>query len=523
MNAPSYLSGLLLLAFVLACFGTTAHSLRLWLAPSWTGSSALLAGLVLGISVATVTCEALGLVGLFDVPGLAVAAAAPAVALRLWPLPPGQATVTGSTPAGRPEILLAVGAALLCAIHWAGPVLHSFDVGIYRQDSTWYHLPLAAWFQQTGSITGLLQTDPLKLAVWYYPLNSELLHTLGMVVFGNDVISPLLNFGWLGVALLAGWCVGRPFGLAAATLLGAALVVNSDMMLVQAGNAPGDIAALACLLAAVALLFTAVDPRRKKGSDAGHLGVEPGPLAIAALAAGLAVGTKVTMLAPVAVLTIGLVVAARHRRPSRQAAIWVGGVIVGGGFWYLRNLFHAGNPLPWLTLGPLTGPSQEPLYPRPAHSIAEYLADQHAWSHYFLPGFSETLGPLWFAVAFAGLAGLGLGLRRRHGTVIRLVALAGLTILLAHVFNPVSASGPAGGPYGFASNLRYAAPGLAIGLVLLPLVESRWMARRVIVPAYAVLLTVGAATSAESDPARPGRRDRACRDRRAHARVAAQR
>ena len=161
-------------------------------------------------------------------------------------------------------------------MHWAGPVLHSLDVGIYRQDSTWYHLPFAAWFAQTGSVAGLLQTDPLKLAVWYYPLNSELLHSIGMVVLGNDLVSPLLNFGWMGVALLAAWCIGRPLGLAAATLLGAVVVVGSDMMLVQAGNAPGDIAALACLLAAIAILVNGQAPVGDTGTTPGAGSQSPG-------------------------------------------------------------------------------------------------------------------------------------------------------------------------------------------------------------------------------------------------------
>lgn len=498
MNAADYLTGLALLALVIGSFSVSARSLRFWLAPGWSGAPALLATIVLAISVATVTCEALGVLGLLDAPALGVAAAIPAIVLRLRPPPQLPRIAETPRPESRSGVLLAIGAALLCAVHWAGPMLHSFDVGIYRQDSTWYHLSFAAWFAQTGSVTGLLYTDPLKLAAWYYPLNSELLHALGMVVFGNDVLSPLLNFGWLGVALLAAWCIGRPFGLAAATLLGAALILDSDMMLVQAGNAPGDVAALASLLAVVALLFSGAETGA--GDDDGGIEgrrIGRGPLAVAALAAGLAIGTKVTMLAPVAVITVGLLFVTRWRGNGRRAAIWLGGVAIGGSFWYLRNLIHAGNPLPWITLGPLPGPSQEPLYPRPAHSIAEYLADRHAWGHYFLPGFAETLGPLWFAVLFCALAGICLGLRRRHGPLVRIVALAGLATLVAHIFNPVSASGPQGGPIGFASNLRYAAPGLAIGLALLPLCETRWMARRAILPAYAGLLVVGALASTE--------------------------
>ena len=37
---------------------------------------------------------------------------------------------------------------------------------------------------------------------------------------GNDVLSPLLDVGWLGFALLAGRAAGRPFGRGPAALTG---------------------------------------------------------------------------------------------------------------------------------------------------------------------------------------------------------------------------------------------------------------------------------------------------------------
>ncbi len=498
MDVVDYLSSIFFFGVVIAAFAISARYLRSVLLPDWQGAPAALGAIVLGLALAVITCELLGLLGLLTAPALILVSVATALGLRISLLP----TVAGPAPpaptVGRLGLGVAAVAALLTAVHWAGPVLHSLDVGIYRQDSTWYHLPFAAWFAQTGSVAGLLQTDPLKLAVWYYPLNSELLHAIGMVVLGNDLVSPLLNFGWMGVALLAAWCVGRPLGLAAATLLGTVVVVDSDMMLVQAGNAPSDIVALACLLAAIAVLVNgwaasgdAAAPQR------GSLAIAPGPLAVAALAAGLAIGTKVTMLVPVGVMTVGLLLAGGRDGGGRRAAIWLGGLAATGGLWYLRNLIQAGNPLPWLNAGPLPGPNQEALYPRPAHSIAEYVADRHAWTDFFLPGFAETLGPLWFVVLFFAVAGIVLGLRRRHGPLIRMLALAGAATLVAHAFNPISASGPDGGPYGFASNLRYAAPGIAIGLILLPLCETRWMARRVLAPAYALLILTASIASAE--------------------------
>ena len=504
MSAVEYLTGLALVGIVVGGFWISSLRLRAWLMPGWHGAPALLGGIVLGLSAAVITAEILGLVGLLDPPALVIATVSLAVGLSRWR--PGR-TVGTAAPAppapriGPVAITLAVAASVLTAIHWAGPVLQSLDVGMYRQDSVWYHLTFAAWFAQTGSVGGLLFTDPLKLTAWYYPLNSELLHAIGMVLLGNDLLSPLLNFGWMCVALLSAWCIGRPFGLAPVTLLASVLVVDSDMMLVQAGNAPSDIVALACLLAAIAILINGSAAKIATADRALHrvrlsFVMDRGPLTVGALAAGLAIGTKVTMLVPVAVVTVA-VICARRSGVRRRTAIWLGGMLATGGFWYARNLIHAGNPLPWITFGPLSGPSQEALYPRPAHSIAEYIADRHAWTQYFLPGLGETLGPLWFVIVFGIFAGIVLGLRSRSGRAVRILALAAAATLIAHVFNPISASGPLGGPYGFTSNLRYAAPGMAIGLILLPLCESPRMARFGLTPVFALLVALTALASKE--------------------------
>ena len=499
MGVLDYAAGLALLALIFSGFAITARALRQALAGNWTGAPGLLAWIVLGISTAVITCELLGAVGLLSTPTLLVASLLPAVALGRWK---PRASVSFNPPevsTGRVTLAIAVALSLLTAVHWAGPVLNSLDVGIYRQDSLWYHLPTAAWFAQTGSTGGLLFTDPLKLTVWYYPDNSELIHSIGMVVLGNDLLSPLLNFGWMGLALLAAWCIGRPFGLAPVTLLGAVLVIDSDMMLVQAGNAPSDIVALACLLAAVAVLANGRAAHLAASTAKGRVGripIEPAALAIAALACGLAIGTKVTMLVPVAVITVAVIAGGRAGRGLR-GAIWLGGLLATGGFWYLRNLVHAGNPLPWISIGPLPGPHQEDLYPRPAHSLASYITDRHAWTDFFFPGLEQTLGPLWPLLVFGAFAGIVLGLRRRQPPPIRVLALAAAATAVAYVLIPVSASGANGAPSGFASNLRYAAPALTLGLVLLPLCETRSIARRVIFPSYALIALISAIASAE--------------------------
>ena len=68
VTVGDYLVGLLLLGAIAAGFWTSGRFLRLWLLPGWQGAPATLAAVVLALSVAVVTCEALGLVGLLNTP-----------------------------------------------------------------------------------------------------------------------------------------------------------------------------------------------------------------------------------------------------------------------------------------------------------------------------------------------------------------------------------------------------------------------------------------------------------------------
>src|SRR5262249_2281545 len=152
---------------------------------------------------------------------------------------------------------------------------------------------------------------------------------------------------------------------------------------------------------------------------------------VAALAAGLAVGTKITLLAPIFVLTLGLPALLERKRRLRGGATWLAGLLVGGGYWYLRNTLHAANPLPWLTAGPLPGPDQLSLYPRPPHSLAEYLGTPSIWGDWLTPMLENAIGPQWPLILLGALAGLGLALIRGPGPQ-RLLAAAGLAAAVAY-------------------------------------------------------------------------------------------
>ena len=119
---------------------------------------------------------------------------------------------------------------------------------------------------------------------------------------------------------------------------------------------------------------------------------------VVGLAAGLAAGTKLNFLLPAAVL-VDRPGRDRAARPEVAALAAIAGLaaLAGGGYWYLRNLVHTGNPLPWFDhLGPISLPAPEQaLGGREAHSVLGYLTDGSVWSDWFLPGLHHGLGFLW--------------------------------------------------------------------------------------------------------------------------------
>jgi hypothetical protein len=374
-----------------------------------------------------------------------------------------------AAPEGRPHrpssaALVALAIAAVAVVHFAAGVKLRLSTGMTGFDSTWYHGPFAAGFFQSGDTWGLHFIAPQFLA-WFYPANSEVLHGVGMLAFGRDLLSPLLNLGWFVGCLVAAWCIGRPYRVAPWSLALVAIALSVPALHDQAGEARNDIAGVFFLLAAVAVALNAWSAR-----SGDERGIGTGALVVVGLAAGLAAGTKLNFLLPAGVLVVGLVVIAP--RGGRWRALFAAGpaALAGGGYWYLRNLAHAGNPLPWVKhLGPITLPAPEQaLGGREDHSAFSYLTDGSVWSDWFLPGLHHGLTVLWPLAAVLAVGGLVLCLGRRSDPMLRVAALAGLAAALAWLIAPTSASGPDGMPRGFESGLRYLAPALILGLALLP-------------------------------------------------------
>ncbi len=474
-----------LLLLVGFAWAGAARLRRRWL-PDVAGGVGFLASAVVAVAVLVWVAEALGTVSLFKpVPYLAGVAIV-GLGLRFAvAAPPPTSSGAEDPPRERSSLWATVVSLVLAGIaigHFVSGVKLRLGTGMTGFDSTWYHGPFAAGFFQSGNTIDLHFIAPQFLA-WFYPANSEVLHAVGMLAFSRDLLSPLLNLGWLLGCLLACWCIGRPYRVAPWSLALGAIALSVPALADQAGEARNDIVGIFFLLAAIAIALNAA----AAGGERSRRSLPIGALLLVGLSVGLAAGTKLNFLLPAAVLVLGLTALAPRGTRARALLASGGMALAGGGYWYLRNLIHSGNPLPWIHhLGPIALPSPEQaLGGREAHTVLGYLTNGSVWSDWFLPGLHGGLWIIWPALGLAALAGLVLAVtsgwwaeNRSRSAVFgpstsRVLALAGLVGLAAAVswlVSPTSASGPDGMPRGFESGLRYLTPALILGLALLPTV-----------------------------------------------------
>ena len=478
-SLSSYVGGLLMLAILLGSLYFGATRLRARLLPGWSRAPARLAEIVLTIGELVLTLELLGVLSLYR-PGIVLAGGiAVGLAVAWLASPKGEGIGPPSPEVGLAVVIVATIAATAVAAHWAFPTQAGLDIGMYLPNSTWHNMPFAARFVQDHHVGSLLFTEPLKLAVWFYPQNSELLHSAGILFVKNDFISPLINIGWLAGCLLAAWCIGRPYGVGAAAVVGVALICDANMLLLyQPGDAKNDIMGLFFLLASAAILVNGeaelraratTGPKPVVGELTPTFAFGSGPLIVAALAAGLAMGTKINLLAPIGALTIGVIVVSKPAERLRNAGIWAGGLILGGGFWFARNLIEAGNPLPWINKGPLPGPDQLDLYVRDPHTVADYLTNWTVIREFFIPGLHNDFGTFWPVILAGVIGGIVLVIWRAETPTIRMLGVVAALAGLAYLVTPLTAAGVQNAPTGFERNVRYLSPALAIGITLLPL------------------------------------------------------
>ncbi len=449
----AYLLGCATVAVALGALGWGSVRLRAGLLPEWRGTPARLAELVLLLAgllgAAMVVGSLSGLTGpwvllaIVVVGGLMglVGARVRGERVALAVAPP-----TGVD--GRIAALLAVG---LVSAQWVSHTASAWTTGMLEGDTLWYHASFAARLVQEGRLDILPAVGPEAQS--FFPINTQLLHAIAILPFHRDLLSPAVNLLFFAMGLMAAWCIGRARGLGPLCLMAGALVMGLPTLAgTHPGQATNDVACAALVLAAVALVLEG--------------GVRIAPVGIASVAGGLAIGTKLTVGPAVALLVLGVVVLAlRDRRwwTALTACVAVG---IASAYWFVRNWVLIDTPLPWLDirLGPIQLHQTVELPKKGA--ITEYLTDTAVWRDLWVPGLEKTLGRLWPLVLLGIVAGVLLVVAPRRSWLERLAGLVAGATAFEYLVTPYTMG--FGGAL-FVDTVRYSAPMLLVGFVLMPL------------------------------------------------------
>jgi hypothetical protein len=477
----SYIGGCLAVIGVVAALGLGGYWLRRWIVPEFSGALARLADATLAVALLVVSLEILGTLSILRLGWivlLCIAIGLGAALLGWRKAPKGRQEVMAPRVATI-ALVIAVAVASFTVAEWTFPSQLSLDQGMFGGDTTWYHMPFAATIAQEHSTIHLHFTDPLRLAAWFYPQSSELIHGAAIVLFKSDWLSPLINLFWLAIALLAAWCIGRPYKVGPATLVAGAIVLDAGVMIeTQPGEARNDIMGLVFLIAFAAFL---INGHQRRAPAAGAVQDAPerdaplldrGPLVMAGIAAGLAGSVKYTFLIPVAAITIGVVLFSGRGRRWTSAWVMAVPMLLVGGYWYLRAAIKTGgNPIPITKFGPLQlpTPDQMPLDPRPRFAVAHYLTEPTIYRRWFFPQLDNAFGPLWPLILICAVAAAVFIVVRSRNRILQVIAAAALATAFVYLFTPLTAAGQDGSPTGFFTNTRYLVPGLVLALVLLPI------------------------------------------------------
>ena len=451
LTALEYWRGVVVLAAVAAAVLWGVVRLRRRLVPTWSGPLARTAEATLANVAVLGTAQLLALVRQLR-PGATLLAIA-AVGLAMAAVGSGPAgAASAAAPRPSPLRLLVIGVSAAVFAQWTAVTAMAFHGGMTQPDTLWYHGPFTARFLQERTLGDLERVG--YSAARYFPLDSELLHAVVAMPFrSSDIVSPLVNLGFLAMAIVAAAAIGQTVGRASLGVLGALVGLSFPALVaVDAGAASSDVPAAAFLMAAAAMLLATDD-------------LDPIPVALAGLATGLALGFKLTVAVPVAVLTAGVMVLALRRRAALPAVLWVGGLVAGAGAWFVRNFALTRSPLPYfdVELGPL---DLEAAATQDGPPLLDTLFDRSAWQEIYLPAFDGSMGRAW-PLVLAGAVLVALVALFRGPVAGKVGALAVAAAAVGHVVTPMT------GGFVFENNLRYLHPALVLGGALLPVAVAR--------------------------------------------------
>ena len=383
MSGTDYVGGA---GFFLVTAGAAiAAAARATQGRGWRGSERILALFVAAVGV-LMAAELIPL-ALGVLTRATPAITALAALLIVWRLPrPQPAAASSAQPVQRSGALswvLAAAACLAAAVFGLAYVKARAFTAFTHIDMVSFHLPTVARWIQSGSVWRAEQLLPYQ-AQGYYPDNGELMMLSAVLPWHNDFAVRYLGAIYMSMTGIAAYALSRELRApAAASALFAAIPVTLPIVALAAyDEGLPDPLMYATFLAG--LVFLARHWRTRRTAD----------LVVAGLALGICFGTKWYAVSSVTViLAAWLIGALAARLPARQIGrdfgALAGLVACGGGFWLVRNLVAAGNPVfpvKVAVFGTKIFSAPHDVYRELAgFSIFGYLGNSGIWRQYFFP------------------------------------------------------------------------------------------------------------------------------------------
>jgi hypothetical protein len=397
---------------------------------------------------------------------LACAAAIALLALRVPRLQRAARPVSYPPSAGSPVRSWVLASVPLLAVSGlvAGAFLHVATRPLLGTDLIAYDLPIIGRWIQSGSVWPVTELFPFAGTHGTYPHNAHLV-LLGVVLpFHNDALVRVATYPYLALAVVGVYGITRELRFPAATaLLAAGLFAAIPIVAALPEIGPPD--AIATAMFAGGVLFLVRHQTSDRQAD----------LVLAGLGLGFAAGAKwyyASSVAAIVVLWVAVRFGVARRLRVSGVAVLFGVTIVMSGFWLVRNLVEANDPIFPVRvrlLGvTLFDAPRDVVRDHAGFSVADYVGQWGVWRTYLLPAFAQAFA------APGALAGIGVGVaiglfvfrRSRRGSLAMAAGLALASVVLAALYGatPYSAFGARNRPSLTFVNTRYAIPALVLAV-----------------------------------------------------------
>ena len=237
--------------------------------------------------------------------------------------PPFRPVLAACRDAFRDPLIAILGLALLGAFGYVVALIVGTAPNDY--DALWYHLARAAFWKQQHAVAYIAGANDARLNG--FPPNAEIAGSFTMILGETDRFVGFVQLAALLATMVSIAGIARRLGLTVRqALFGALLFGTLPVVILQSATALNDVVFASFLACCAYFLFR----------------WHPMTLALASLALGLAIGTKLTALLALPLLAlVGAFLYPRRRWPA-LVLVGVSGIVLGS-YWYLLNIVKTGK------------------------------------------------------------------------------------------------------------------------------------------------------------------------------------